>query len=74
MGVSDHMRVLILEDDIIQNNNLKSLIKVNYPEINVVQSYCIREAFKIINESEIDLFLIDINLPDGSGVELAKKN
>lgn len=73
MEVSDHMRVLILEDDVIQNNNLKSLIKMSYPDINVFQSYCLKDAFQIINQSEIDLFLIDINLPDGSGVELAKK-
>lgn len=67
------MRILIIEDDIIQNNNLKKLIKENYPDITVLQAYCLKAAFQIIEKSKIDLFLIDINLPDGSGIEFSKK-
>lgn len=66
------MRVLIIEDDIIQNKNLDKIIKKNYSKVEVLRAYSIKESFEMIKNKDIDLFLTDINLPDGSGLELAR--
>lgn len=66
------MRLLLIEDDIIQSNNLSTLIKESYNNVELLIAYSIEESLKVIREKEIDLFLIDINLPDGSGIDLAK--
>jgi len=66
------MQLLLIEDDIVQSNNLSTLIKGSYNNIELLNAYSVEEALKIIREKNIDLFFIDINLPDGSGIDLAK--
>lgn len=66
------MQLLLIEDDIIQSNNLSTLIKGSYNNIELLNAYSVEEALKVIREKNIDLFFIDINLPDGSGIDLAK--
>lgn len=66
------MRVLILEDEKIQRENLAKLIERLYIDIKTYLAQTIREAEEIAKNSEIDMFFIDINLPDGSGLEFAK--
>ncbi|SHJ41852.1 two component transcriptional regulator, LytTR family [Clostridium cavendishii DSM 21758] len=67
------MRILIIEDEIIQNENLVKIIKKNYPNLSVLSGYSCKDTRKIIKENEIDLFFVDVNLPDGSGVDLVKE-
>lgn len=67
------MRVILVEDDIIQNKNLARIIEKNYLDIKVYQAYNVKEALEIIKEKQMDLIFQDINLPDGTGIELAKK-
>lgn len=66
------MLILIIEDDQVQSDNLSRLITENYPDIKVVQAYCLDEAYKLIKQYIFDLLLIDLNLPDGSGIDFAK--
>lgn len=66
------MNVLITEDDVIQNKNLAKMIKKSYSNIGVLSAFSIKESREVIENEDIDLFFIDINLPDGSGLELAK--
>lgn len=68
-----YMRILVLEDDLIQRENLIKLINRNYIDIKAYEAGTVKEAKSILNEKEIDLFLVDINLPDGSGIEFAKE-
>lgn len=66
------MNILIIEDEDIQRETLVKIIERNFFDIRVYQSSSIKEAKEIIEKKDIDLFLIDINLGDGSGLELAK--
>lgn len=66
------MKILVIEDDIIQNNNLVNIIKSQVNDIEVLSAYSIEECRIILETIAIDLFFIDINLKDGSGVDLAK--
>jgi len=67
------MQLLLIEDDIIQSDNLSNLIKESYNNVELLTAHSFKESLKIINEKNIDLFFIDINLPDGSGIDIAKK-
>lgn len=67
------MKVILVEDDVIQNKNLARIIEKNYLDIKVYQAYNVKEALKMIKEKQMDLIFQDINLPDGTGIELAKE-
>lgn len=63
-------KILIIEDDNLLNNGLAELFKKhNYLP---VQAGSIKEASEIINET-IDLVIIDIGLPDGTGLDFSEK-
>lgn len=67
------MRVLVLEDEVIQRENLVRIIERNYLDVKSYEAKSIKEAREMLNSKEIDLFLIDINLEDGSGIDFAKE-
>lgn len=62
------MNILIAEDDRALNNGIALSLNGD----NVLQAYCISDAEKLFNDS-IDLVILDINLPDGSGLDYCKK-
>ncbi|MGL5577378.1 MAG: LytR/AlgR family response regulator transcription factor [Sarcina sp.] len=66
------MVILIVEDNFIQRAGLKKIIEQNYMDVRVYDTENIKEATDIANEKEIDLFFVDIKLPDGSGIEFIK--
>jgi len=41
--------------------------------VDLFQVSCISEAFKRLNQERVDLAIIEANLPDGSGLSLAKR-
>lgn len=65
--------ILIIEDDDIQRNNLAHIILEYNPKINLLQASSAKMAYNILRKEQIDLFYIDVNLPDFNGLELAKK-
>ena len=66
------MRVLVIEDEKVQRDNLVKIVERSYINTKAYSAANIKEAREILNLKNIDLFFIDINLPDGSGLELAK--
>lgn len=62
------MKILIVEDDQTLNNGIA--LSLNGDEI--LQAFCIREAKAFLDEG-IDLIILDINLPDGSGLALCRE-
>lgn len=67
------MKILLVEDDVIQNKNLARIIEKYYLDIKVYKAFSVKEALDIVNNQKIDLIFEDINLPDGTGIDLAKK-
>ncbi len=62
--------ILIVEDDVIINGGIKvCLEKQGYETVSV---YSLNEAREELKKS-FSLVLLDINLPDGSGLELCKE-
>ena len=66
---------LILEDDRVLNDGIKEILKGI--DIDGFQAKTVDNAKKIMETNEIDLIILDINLPDGNGLDFCmycKKN
>lgn len=61
-------RILILEDDTTFAQLLEGFLIKNKHEVTLVTH--IRQSFKLIENQEFDLLLIDYRLPDGTGFEV----
>lgn len=64
-------KVLIIDDEEKLRNLLARIIGLEGFE--VVQTGDCQSALKLLDHHEIDVILSDVKLPDGNGVELAKK-
>lgn len=63
--------ILIIEDDRILNRGVSfALKKEGY---RVISNYNISEGKVSVMENDIDFLLLDINLPDGSGLDLCEQ-
>lgn len=63
-------RILIIEDDNLLNNTLAYNLRLD--GYNVSSAFNFRIAKEKLMKSEYDMVLLDINLPDGNGFDLAK--
>lgn len=62
------MNILIVEDDIALNNGIALSLNGD----RAIQAYSIAEA-KCKLDTSVDLIILDINLPDGSGIDLCRE-
>lgn len=63
--------IFLLEDDKILSKGISIALKKDSHNITAVYGY--PEALSQYKKQKYDLFLLDINLPDGSGLEFCKK-
>lgn len=69
--MSKFNKILVIEDDVALNNGIVlSLKQENY---DFTQSFTVKDAEKYLSETEFDLIILDVNLPDGNGFDLCKK-
>lgn len=69
------IRALIVEDDKVLNEGIKDILKGM--GISSYQVFTVEDAMKIIELNRVDIIILDINLPDGNGLEFCvfcKKN
>ena len=67
------MRVFVVEDEYLARERLKRLLK-EVKEVEIVgEAETKEEALKRILETEPEVLILDIKLPDGTGLELAKE-
>ena len=64
-------RILIVEDDKMLNRGVTFALKKEGYE--VICAYSKEEGIEAILNNKIDFLLLDINLPDGSGLDLCKE-
>lgn len=70
-----NIKALIVEDDRILNDGIRDILRGI--GIDSFQVYTISRAIEIIKSKKIDIVILDINLPDGNGLEFClhyKKN
>ena len=61
------MKILIIEDDKALNTG----IALSLGNDVILQAFCLAEARNLL-DSSVDLIILDINLPDGSGLDFCR--
>ena len=66
------MNILIVDDHAIVRLGLKQLVTEAYPYAKLEEAATGREALILLDRVRWDLAILDVNLPDQSGIELLK--
>ena len=64
------MKILLLEDDTALASILVDYLEDEY---EVVQTYSVQKSLSLSEEQKFDLYIFDINVPDGDGISLLKE-
>jgi len=67
------MKILLVEDNEEISNNIKRLLKTYDDTFSIKQVFTIKDAKNILVKNKYNLILLDLMLPDGDGINLAKK-
>jgi len=62
-------KILVLEDNAVEAMLVQQTVKKALPQSTVMRAASIEEAQALLSEYEVDLFILDVNLPDGSGID-----
>ncbi|MBN1038404.1 DNA-binding response regulator [Clostridium botulinum] len=65
--------IILVEDDYMQRNILKKMILSEYEFVKIYEAESETEALGMIKNNNINIFLIDIDLKESSGLDLALK-
>jgi DNA-binding NarL/FixJ family response regulator len=60
---------MVLEDDLVTAVALTKTLHVAMPDELILSARSLAEARMLLEEYEIDFFVLDVNLPDGSGID-----
>ncbi|MFT8351575.1 LytR/AlgR family response regulator transcription factor [Clostridium saccharoperbutylacetonicum] len=71
MGCDIVYSIILVEDDIMQREILKKMILQMHEFIKIYEADSEKSALDIIENNDVDMFLIDISLKESSGLDLA---
>jgi DNA-binding response OmpR family regulator len=61
--------VFIVEDDLVTSVGLAKALHTELPDAHILRAATLREARLILAAFDIQFFIIDVNLPDGNGID-----
>jgi DNA-binding response OmpR family regulator len=70
MAIKKQQNILIVEDDRSLNRGIGLVFRND--DMDIRQAYDLKTAGEIFSVSTLDLIILDINLPDGSGLDFCK--
>ncbi|MFC1555727.1 PleD family two-component system response regulator [candidate division KSB1 bacterium] len=66
------VKVVAIDDDVHSLDILKRYIKVAYPDVQYFSADNGKDGLKLVNEKHPDLILLDIEMPEVSGLDVLK--
>ena len=66
-------KILIIDDNINSIELTKEIINTFMPDINVLQALNGPDGIEIVKNNNVDLILLDLNMPDMNGIEVCHK-
>lgn len=70
MKLSNNYSFLIADDHSVVRQGVSLLIKENFLNAKIYQSGTFKDTFKVLQETKIDLLVLDINFPDGNSLNI----
>lgn len=67
------MNILLVDDEVLELDQLEHLLKPHFPNHHFFRAHDASEACKIIEQHSIQFALVDIHLPGGNGLNIAKQ-
>jgi DNA-binding NarL/FixJ family response regulator len=68
------IQVIIVDDHSLFRLGVKSALNASYPDISITgEAGCSKELFGMLVSTPADVVLLDINLPDVGGAEIARR-
>ncbi len=67
------MNILVVEDDVITRKLLHKIIETIDENVHIIASDNEHNAVELLMKQEVDLFMLDIKIKEGSGYSLAQK-
>ena len=67
---ADRFSILVLDDDICVMTVMTKALKAALPDATLLTARSISEAQMLVAEYKIHFFLLDVHLPDGTGIDL----
>lgn len=65
--------ILLIEDFKDISNWLAGLLREAFGEVEIIQAATVAQAYAHLDYQAFDLVVIDLNLPDGNGVDILKR-
>lgn len=66
------IRILIVDDHAVVRRGLRQIL-TDEPNVKIYEAGDSREALTLVREQSMDMVVLDIDLPDGSGLDLLKE-
>lgn len=70
MKLSNNYSFLIADDHSVVRQGVSLLIKEYFLNAKIYQSGTFKDTFKVLQETKIDLLVLDINFPDGNSLNI----
>lgn len=68
-----HMKILLVDDHAVVRVGLKQMLADAFDQVEIIETGTGQEALVKVQESNWDLAVLDINLPDTNGLDVLKK-
>jgi CheY-like chemotaxis protein len=67
------LRVLLVEDEVLNRALVRAIVgrSRELPQVELIEAPTIADARRVLAEGGVDVLLLDVRLPDGSGLDLA---
>lgn len=66
-------RILLIEDFEDIRRWLAALLRATFGEVSIVEAATVAQAYSSLDSQSFDLIVIDLNLPDGTGVDILRR-